>query len=95
MGQNAPDSKEAQSSTSDEPKVPFPADEAVGSYCNYVTVVNSPEEFILDFFQRNGQGTYPIKRILMSPGHMQRFITALSDNLARWQERAKDDQAKS
>ncbi len=58
-----------------------------GSYANNMIVAHSKEEFICDFlniFPPNGIVT---ARIIVSPAHMKRMLSALSDNLAQYEKK--------
>ena len=58
-----------------------------GSYANATRVSHSKEEFVLDFLN-----LFPVEkhgivtaRVITSPGHLKRFIAALSDNLKKYE----------
>ena len=58
-----------------------------GSYSNMMQVTHLSEEFILDFmniFPFQGVGVLSA-RVIVSPGHLKRMITALEDNLKRYE----------
>jgi hypothetical protein len=80
----------------DEPKPPAPRvqvqiDEAVaqGTYSNLVLLNHSETEFVLDFAYL--QPSSPIakvrSRIISSPRHTKRLLSALQKNLERYEER--------
>jgi len=56
-----------------------------GNYANFMQVMHTPEEFVLDFmnvFPPNGIAT---SRVILSPGHVKRIIAALEDNLKKYE----------
>ena len=58
-----------------------------GAYANAMSVAHTKEEFILDFMtviphQRAGTVS---ARILTSPGHLKRIISALQENLKKYE----------
>jgi len=65
------------------------SDEALrGHYSNIMQVAHLQEEFILDFMN-----IYPFQnlgilnaRIIVSPGHLKRMVSALGENLKRYEE---------
>ncbi len=58
-----------------------------GAYANAMQVFHSKEEFVLDFMNlspHQGVGVVSSK-IIMSPGHLKRVISALQDNLSKYE----------
>lgn len=58
-----------------------------GSYANAMQVAHSKEEFVLDFLNLSphmGAGVVS-SRVIMSPGHLKRVISALADNLKKYE----------
>jgi len=58
-----------------------------GVYANAMAVSHSKEEFVLDFmniFPHQGAGIVTA-RVITSPGHLKRIISALSENLKRYE----------
>lgn len=58
-----------------------------GVYANALSVVHSKEEFTLDFmnlYPHQGAGIVNA-RVVTSPGHMKRIISALQDNLHKYE----------
>jgi hypothetical protein len=56
-----------------------------GNYANFLQVMHTPEEFVLDFmniFPPNGIAT---SRVIISPAHMKRIVAALEDNMKRYE----------
>jgi hypothetical protein len=60
-----------------------------GSYANAMQVAHSREEFLLDFLNLSphmGAGVVTA-RVIMSPGHLKRVISALSENLKKYEDK--------
>jgi len=58
-----------------------------GTYINNMLVSHTKEEFVLDMMNIfNFQGIVNA-RIITSPGHFKRMISAMSDNLKKYEER--------
>ena len=58
-----------------------------GEYANFVVVTHSPAEFVMDF-TRILPGVPKAKvhsRIIMAPQHSKAFLSALKDNIARYE----------
>ena len=58
-------------------------------YSNIVRIGHSPYEFMLDFgqFQPEGKRAFMDVRVITSPQHAKAILKALSDNIARYEER--------
>ncbi len=68
-----------------EIKVNFPAHLQTGVYANSMLVAHTREEFAMDFsFITPPMGTV-IARIITSPGHIKRIISALQDNVKKYE----------
>ncbi len=61
-------------------------DELKGRYSNLVRVSHTREEFILDFINFVPPQGIVTARMIMSPGHLKRFIRALQSNLVGYEE---------
>ena len=57
-----------------------------GRYANLLRITHSREEFILDFINLVPPQGAVTARIVTSPGHMKRIVSALAANLARYEE---------
>jgi len=68
-------------------KIDFPASLKGGVYCNNMMVTHTKEEFIMDFMVLTPPVGTITSRVIMSPGHMKRTISALQDNLKKYEER--------
>ncbi len=69
-------------------KIPldFPAQLRGGVYANNMMVVHTKEEFILDFIMVGPGGAAVTSRVITSPGHMKRMISALQENMHRYEQ---------
>jgi hypothetical protein len=63
-------------------------DDAVlkGVYANALQVGHTKEEFILDFMNLVPPQGIAVSRVFLSPGHMKRIVSALQDNLKKYEE---------
>ena len=60
--------------------------EIKGVYSNLVEIKHSKEEFCLDFMNVFPPLGALTARIIMSPGHLKRLITALNKNLEKYEK---------
>lgn len=61
-------------------------DEALrGAYSNAMQVTHTKEEVILDFFSILPPQGQLVSRIVTSPGHAKRILSALADNLKKYE----------
>lgn len=58
-----------------------------GRYSNSMFIAHGPEEFIIDWLLNSPTGAHLVSRIIVTPGHVKRIISALSDNLKRYEEK--------
>ena len=56
-----------------------------GRYSNSLIVSHSPEEFIMDWLLNSPSGTFLVSRIMVSPGNLKRIVSALVDNLEKYE----------
>lgn len=61
-------------------------EELKGRYSNLVRISHTREEFILDFINVVPPQGMVTSRVIMSPGHVKRFVSALSANLAGYEQ---------
>jgi hypothetical protein len=61
-------------------------EELKGRYCNLLRITHTREEFILDFINMVPPQGVVTARIVTSPGHMKRILSALATNLQRYEE---------
>jgi hypothetical protein len=57
-----------------------------GRYSNSMLITHSPEEFIIDWLLNSPSGTHLVSRIIVSPGHVKRLVSALNDNLKKYEQ---------
>ena len=71
-----------------------------GRYSNAMQIAHTKEEFILDFLSLTMPAGTLVGRIVVSPGHLKRMISALQTNLKNYEtkfgniEAAKEPEAK-
>jgi hypothetical protein len=58
-----------------------------GRYSNSMFIAHGPEEFIIDWLLNSPTGAHLVSRIIVTPGHVKRIISALTDNLKRYEEK--------
>jgi len=58
-----------------------------GKYSNSVQVLNTKEEFVIDFFSIFPPTGTMNGRIIMSPGHFKRLSKALIENLKKYEKK--------
>ncbi len=58
-----------------------------GRYSNSMFIAHGPEEFIIDWLLNSPTGAHLVSRIIVTPGHIKRIISALTDNLKRYEEK--------
>jgi hypothetical protein len=66
--------------------ISFPEHLQGGVYCNNLVVSHTKEEFIMDFMMIAPASAIITARVIMSPGHMKRTITALKSNLESYEK---------
>ncbi len=59
---------------------------AGGEYANAMQVVHNKDEFLITFFNVAYSSGRVCGKIMTSPGHLKRMISALSDNLKRYEK---------
>ena len=66
-------------------KLNFPANLQAGVYANSMLVTHTKEEFVMDFsFITPPMGTVTA-RVISSPGHIKRIISALLENVKKYE----------
>jgi hypothetical protein len=69
-----------------ELQVRLKEDMAGGVYANSMMVQHTREEFVMDFAMvLQGSGSI-VARVVTSPAHLKRIVTALQDNLTRYEK---------
>jgi len=67
-------------------KVNFPERLHGGVYANNMLVRHTREEFIMDFLVVAPPTGAVTARVIISPGHMKRVITALQENMKKYEQ---------
>jgi len=62
-------------------------DVARGVYSNIAQIKHSKEEFCIDFFHTFQPMAGMVARVIISPGHLKRMISALKDNLDKYERK--------
>lgn len=60
-----------------------------GAYSNITNIAHTQEEFILDFLyiqQQPAPYGKLVSKVILSPGHARRLLTALQDNIRKYEE---------
>jgi len=70
-----------------EVKVSFPESLRGGVYSNNMVITHTKEEFILDFMMITPPVGSVTARVVISPGHMKRMVSALRTNLEKYESR--------
>ncbi len=60
---------------------------AKGRFSNFAQVSSAPDSFVLDFSFVQGPAGWLLSRILLSPQHAKRLSVALSETIAKHEER--------
>jgi hypothetical protein len=68
-----------------EVKINFPPELQGGVYSNNMVVSHTKEEFILDFLMVAPPAGAVTARVVVSPGHMKRILSALQDNISKYE----------
>ncbi len=58
-----------------------------GKYANVAQVQHTREEFILDFMSIFPPAGTLNSRVIMSPGHFKRMISAMQENLSKYEQK--------
>jgi hypothetical protein len=78
---NAPGNPQGQQQI----QVTFPPNVLSGAYSNNVVISHTREEFLMDFMMVSPPQGMVVSRIIMNPGHMKRLISALQENLKKYE----------
>ena len=70
-----------------EVKVSFPENLRGGVYSNNMFITHTKEEFILDFMMVTPPFGAVTARVVTSPGHMKRMLSALKLNLEKYESK--------
>lgn len=66
--------------------IAFPEHLKGGVYCNNMVVAHTREEFIMDFMMVAPPSGAVTARVIMSPGHIKRMVTALTTNIESYEK---------
>ena len=75
----------AEPAKKQEIKIKMPDTVTGGVYANNVLITHSKEEFIMTFIMVIPPNGIVTSRVIMSPGHMKRFIGALHTNMGKYE----------
>ena len=70
-----------------EIKVNFPPDFKGGAYANNMMVSHSKNEFVMDYIMLHQPVGVVTSRVITSPSQMKRIISALQDNLKKYEQK--------
>ncbi|MBI4843010.1 MAG: DUF3467 domain-containing protein [Nitrospirae bacterium] len=68
-----------------EIRIAIPPDVQAGVYANSMTITHTKEEFIMDFALVTPPAGTVNARVITSPGHVKRIISALRENVRRYE----------
>ena len=67
--------------------IKIPEDVLRGVYANQMVVRHGREEFVIDFINVCPPEGIVNARVVVSPGHLKRMVSALTENLGRYEQR--------
>ena len=70
-----------------EIQINLPSNLIGGVYSNLMRVSHTREEFIMDFAMVHEGVGVVTARVIMSPGHLKRTVSALQDNLKKYEDK--------
>ncbi len=70
-----------------EIKIKFTDDVLRGVYTNFMQVIHTKDEFVLDFANVFPPQGIMTSRVIISPGHLKRIVKALGENMKRYEEK--------
>jgi hypothetical protein len=77
----------AEKPTQQQVKVSFPENLRGGVYSNNMLIAHTKEEFVLDFMMITPPVGSVTARVVISPGHMKRMVSALRQNLEKYESK--------
>jgi len=77
----------AEKPAQQEVKVAFPENLRGGVYSNNMIITHTREEFVLDFMMITPPIGSVTARVIMSPGHSKRMLSALKANLEKYESK--------
>lgn len=66
-------------------QIQMPPEVQRGVYANQMLIAHTQEEFVLDFILATPPAGVVNARVLVSPSHAKRIMTALAENIARYE----------
>lgn len=78
MSQQQPQQQQVQVKASDEM--------LAGKYANVMQVLHTKEEFVLDFLNVFPPSGSLNARVIVSPAHVKRMVSALAENLKKYED---------
>jgi hypothetical protein len=69
-----------------ELKIALDSDKQNGHYSNLMKIYHTKEEFILDFLANYQETEMLATRVIVTPHHLKRMITALEESLKKYEE---------
>jgi hypothetical protein len=70
-----------------EIKIEFQKEIIGGVYANSLYIQHTAEEFILDFLLVAPPAGVQTARVITSPGHMKRIISAMQENMKKYEQK--------
>ena len=56
-----------------------------GRFTNSMLISHNAEEFIIDWLLNSPSGAHIVSRLIVTPGHIKRIISALQENLQKYE----------
>jgi len=69
-----------------EIKVEYSKEVIGGVYANTVNIIHTSEEFIMDFYLVAPPSGTATARVILSPGHMKRVMSAIKKNIELYEK---------
>jgi hypothetical protein len=57
-----------------------------GRFSNSMLVSHGPEEFIIDWLLQSPNGVHLVSRVIVTPGHVKRIVSALQENIEKYEQ---------
>ena len=70
-----------------EIKVEYNKEIMGGVYANTLNIMHTPEEFIMDFYLVAPPSGVATARVIISPGHMKRIMSAIKKNIEQYEKK--------
>jgi hypothetical protein len=77
----------AEKAAGQEVPVTFPSNLRGGVYSNVMVVTHTKEEFVLDFMMVVPPAGSVTARVVTSPSHLKRMISALIENVGKYEKK--------